>query len=211
MDASDSVGHEYIIPNGTQLAPNAQIVLVQDMTGFSAFYPAITNKIGPFPFALGNGGEWIRMYDDTEKLRLSVRYNDKAPWPLLADGKGYTLELHDSTGLMNDGNNWFSGCFGGSPGEHFSLPCKSVDIEPADIKSATMVYPNPFTDEITIDFGTEQQVLIRVYQFTGQLVYSVSDNERLAKINFTNLPSGIYLLNVIYPNNSQETIRVIKQ
>jgi hypothetical protein len=112
MDDKDSLTHEFYIPNGTILAPQQNMVLAQDLTSFKSFHPDIPNVLGPFNFSLSNGGEWIRMYDKSEKIRLSVRYNDKSPWPKKADGDGFTLELIDSTGLMNDGRNWFAGCYG---------------------------------------------------------------------------------------------------
>ena len=54
-----------------------------------------------------------------ERFR-SFTYNDQLPWPVEADGDGFSLELisPESNPDHNDANNWqLSSVAGGSPGE----------------------------------------------------------------------------------------------
>src|SRR5881394_2448083 len=38
-----------------------------------------------------------------------VKYNDKAPWPVAADGTGLSLQRVSPTGYANDPTNWLAG------------------------------------------------------------------------------------------------------
>lgn len=112
--------HTFTFPTGTVLAPGAYLVLVEDTQKFNSFYPGVLNKLGPLGFNLSNGGEEVRLFDHRDSLFLSFYYEDQAPWPTGADGGGYTCELLDPLGSLNDGNNWFQGCIGGSPGTAYT-------------------------------------------------------------------------------------------
>jgi len=52
-----------------------------------------------------------------------------------------------------------------------------------------------------------KEIDIKIYDMVGNLVIS---KEKTTQINMTNLPSGIYNLNIIY-NNSNINNRIIKQ
>src|SRR5204863_2849125 len=52
-----------------------------------------------------------------------VHYNDKAPWPVIADGMGASLERLYATAYGNDPINWRANPSGPSPGaENIPLP-----------------------------------------------------------------------------------------
>ncbi|HNP48463.1 MAG TPA: CotH kinase family protein [Bacteroidia bacterium] len=112
--------HKYTFPLGTVLPANGYLVVAEDMTKFSAQHPGVFNVIGPLGFNFGNGGDQIRLYNYQDNLYLSFYYQDLAPWPVTPDGGGYTCELLSASGDLNDGNNWFPGCAGGSPGREYS-------------------------------------------------------------------------------------------
>ena len=67
-------------------------------------------------FNLSNTGEQIRLYNHLDAQYLSIFYQNTAPWPLLANGLGYTCERTSTVNDPNNGASWFSGCIGGSPG-----------------------------------------------------------------------------------------------
>ena len=72
-----TAGITYTFPDGTSLAPGARLVLN-----------------GPdYAGNLDNGGETITLSDVDGSIILSFRYNDRAPWPLAADGDGQSLTL----------------------------------------------------------------------------------------------------------------------
>jgi len=108
--------HVYTVPVGTVIPAGGYMVLAEDMAKFSALYPSVTNVRGPLGFNLSNVGEQIRLYNHEDVLYLSVFYQNVAPWPLLANGQGYTCERTGTSNDPNLGGSWFAGCIGGSPG-----------------------------------------------------------------------------------------------
>ena len=110
----------FTFPIGTVLSPNSYIVVASDLAAFNATYPSVDNVIGPMGFQLSNSGDQIRVFDSNNLLYLSFYYQDSQPWPIEADGQGYTCELTNNTSNLNSGGSWYAGCIGGSPGRAHS-------------------------------------------------------------------------------------------
>lgn len=96
----DESGGYFNLPANTSLGAGAFLVLVENEAEFTSFYPLTTNEIGSFGhgnhgFALSNGGERITLRNADLTLIDSVRYDDKQPWPVDADGTGSSLQLID--------------------------------------------------------------------------------------------------------------------
>jgi hypothetical protein len=78
------------------------------------------------------------------------------------------------------------------------------------------VYPNPFSDEITIDFNNQNSSFARIYVFNsmGQIVFSsslhLSDENTKSKINLKKLVPAVYNI-IIHTNDSSLNHRIIKQ
>lgn len=113
--------NKFIFPDIT-LQPGEYLVLCSDTSAFKAVNPTVKNYIGNLGFNLSNDGEEIRIYNNINDLKIHLRYNDKAPWPFLADGFGATLEYKGDAVNPSDAVNWFEGCKGGSPGKGYE-PC----------------------------------------------------------------------------------------
>lgn len=124
-DAAEN--HMFQFPTGTVIPGGGYLVIMEDSAKFIAQFPSVSNRIGELGFNYSNAGEELRLFDHTGALYLSFTYSDLAPWPITADGGGYTCELLSQTGDLNDGNNWFAGCIGGSPGRAYS-PLLSVPV-----------------------------------------------------------------------------------
>ena len=58
--------------------------------------------------ALNDGGEQLVLSDRYGGVIQDFTYNDKGAWPGRPDGNGSTLEVLDTGGDYNDGNNWRS-------------------------------------------------------------------------------------------------------
>lgn len=210
-DGVDSIGHAFIIPDGTSLAPHNNFLLIQHISKFLAIHPDIKNLSGPFDFGLKDTGEWIRAYDSTGKLRLSVRYNDIEPWPPLAGGMGYTLELLDSAGMMNDGKNWMTGCFGGSPGRYYSPDCQGSGKSDQSALSDISVYPNPTTDKIFINCDGLKPARFVLKNLLGQTVLCSEAVNGQTEVSLRHLPAGSYLLTIQDEDGINHVIKVIRQ
>ncbi len=112
----DADQHVFTLPVGTVIPAGGYFVLAEDMDKFHSVYPSVSNVQGPLNFNLSNAGEQIRLFDHLDNLYLSVFYQNTAPWPLLANGQGYTCERTSTSNDPSSGSSWFSGCIGGSPG-----------------------------------------------------------------------------------------------
>lgn len=110
----------YIFPVGTVLSPNGYLVVATDLSSFSKAFPTVNNFIGPLGFNLSKNGDQIRLFNPEDVLYLSFFYQNTPPWPVEADGQGFTCELSADNANLNDGNSWFPGCNGGSPGRAYT-------------------------------------------------------------------------------------------
>ncbi len=123
-DVYFSDGISFKFPQGTYLAPNNYIVLAGDAATFQAKYSFA--PFGEYLGKLSNGGETIVLANALGTAIDEVSYQDKAPWPVAADGQGPSLELTNSNLDNSIGNNWHASlpnC--GTPGQANSNPCAS--------------------------------------------------------------------------------------
>ncbi len=76
-----------------------------------------------------------------------------------------------------------------------------VDLE--ENSNEITIYPNPVSDILNIT----QEIDVKLYDMVGNLIIF---KEKTTQINMTDLPSGIYNLNIIYKNKNINN-RIIKQ
>jgi len=204
--------HLFTIPANTSVKAGEYLVLYGEKLKFESLFPSVENTCGPFNFGLSGSGEAIRLFDNTGKLRFSVVYDDDLPWPKDADGSGYTLEMNDARGNVNDGLNWFAGCKGGSPGKAYLFPC-NLGIDETSAASFT-VYPNPAKTELFIlrkanDHADRAD--IRMRDALGQivLVKQISFSATsLARLSLGEINNGIYFMEISMGN--QQTPLLVK-
>ncbi|MFN3940810.1 MAG: lamin tail domain-containing protein, partial [Chitinophagales bacterium] len=205
MDDSIGAEHTFVLPIGRILAPDERWVMAQDGSLFNETFTDVSNYDASFIFNLSGGGEWIRMYDTTGRLQISVYYNDDAPWPAAADGAGYTLELIDANGVMNDGNNWTTICVGGSPGIAPFAPCVPEDtvagINATLWEEEVHVYPNQVNNilAVTTSFLKSTTIKVELFNMDGislREFYNseIPSGEQTLLCNLENISAGIYML-----------------
>lgn len=194
----DKDTNEYRIPAGTILPAGGYMVICSDTQAFRFLYPSVQNFRGPLGFGFGKGGDVIRLYhpESTDgKLQYSVVYDDTLSWPLEADGGDKTLELLSETGIMDDGNNWFAGCLGGSPGQAYNAACTLTVVNELSARDIGLqvLYSAGRPLIRWHDTGEQHVVTIAVRNLSGQLLQSVktNDNSLLLQDKF---PSGMYLV-----------------
>lgn len=104
------------------LAPGERAIVVGNLDAFARRYGAILADIriaGEFRRNLSNDGETIILTDATGALIRNFTYNDVSPWPIAADGAGFSLELINpaSNPNHNDPLSWrSSNAVDGTPG-----------------------------------------------------------------------------------------------
>jgi len=113
-------GLDFTFPASTTLLPGARVLVVKDTTAFNAAFGAGRPIAGTFPANLDNGGARITLRRPDQVTVQTFEYKDEEPWPLAADGDGYSLVLVDplSAPDHSDPMSWrASVAVSGSPGQ----------------------------------------------------------------------------------------------
>ena len=119
-----TTGIEFNFTNSTitTLPPGGRLLVVRDLTAFTAVYGTNLPIAGVFTndSALSNGGELLTLVDGDGEEVQAFNFRDSAPWPVQADGGGPSLVLiaPETSPDHNLGTNWkASSTFGGTPGK----------------------------------------------------------------------------------------------
>jgi hypothetical protein len=72
-----------------------------------------------------------------------------------------------------------------------------------------LVFPNPFTDVISIEFNSSKVSGFELYNSNGQLVRVFEKGQPLSNINLSYLKDGIYLIKAVSPE-SKQVIKLLK-
>ena len=119
-----SAGITFTFTNGTTLAPGQVFLLARNASAMAAKYPGVAVN-GIYTGKLDNAGETITLSTALGTPIFSVTYDDTAPWPIAADGYGFSL-VPGSLGASqapDDGSRWrASTSLGGSPGTDDPAP-----------------------------------------------------------------------------------------
>jgi hypothetical protein len=118
-------GITFAFPDGAILAPGERLLLVSDIAAFEAAFDNDLPVAGAYTGQLDNGGENLSLIAADGSVIRSLRYRDRAPWPLPADGDGFSLTLIAPQSNPDPGEaaNWRSSVdLGGSPGQSDALP-----------------------------------------------------------------------------------------
>ncbi len=151
-------GLNWPFPQGASIAAGARAIVAPiDPATFRTKYnvPAAVQIFGPFnttanPASLDDGGERVSLeMPDAPVLQGgvlvtpydvidTVRYNDKAPWPVEADGSGASLQRSSETAFADDPANWFAS--GSTPGRDnaTNIPPTVSLTAPANNTSVTL-------------------------------------------------------------------------
>jgi len=206
------------VPAPRVIAPDERLIVAQDIDKFAAINRETKNITGGFAFGFSSSSDWVRMYDAEGKLKISVRYNTTAPWPIFDGSNYYTLELLNENGNMQSANNWFAGCPQGSPGKAYNSNCELVGIDNTnqydiDIK----VFPQPAIDYVDIAFYLNEAVdntTFTIYNLVGKEIQQiklgkVESGYHLKHLNISELSANIYILAVRLGNN-EKRIKLVK-
>lgn len=87
-------GITFAFPKDTILAPGQRVVLGRNATALETKYPGLTVH-GLYTGRLDNAGESLRLDTPAGVPVLEVTYHDDPPWPVTADGLGWSLTLDD--------------------------------------------------------------------------------------------------------------------
>lgn len=88
-------GITFVATNGTVLAPGATFLLARNPAVLLTRYPGIVIN-GDYSDKLNNDGETLALRHPVGGSIISVEYGDRAPWPVTADGFGFSLVRTES-------------------------------------------------------------------------------------------------------------------
>ncbi len=136
-------GLGYSFSNNVTLGAGQYLLLVDiDPATFRTNYnvPAPVQILGPFAGNLQDSGERLQLLrpdsPDTNGVPYivvdEVRYNDRLPWPLGADGDGPSLQRLTPDSYGNEPTNWFASGITPGSANVFNQPPTCVLTAPAD-------------------------------------------------------------------------------
>ncbi len=179
-------GITFAFPVNYELPAGQRIVLANNLSSnaFALRYPGVA-VAGWYAGNLANGGETITLLDSSNRVVLSVSYDDENGWPTLADGPGNSLEIVNVDGDPDDPTNWrASNGFGGTPGAPNSPP-----------PPATVVLNEIMADNISaVNHGGIFPDWIELYNSTGAAInltgWSLTDDGNPRKFVFNGTSIG---------------------
>ncbi|MCH8922493.1 MAG: CotH kinase family protein, partial [Planctomycetes bacterium] len=188
-------GVNFAFPKNTSLAPSEHVLVLPktpsqfaDFDNFAADFranhnvPASVQIFGPYIGALSNGGEALELSKpgDPEPngfvpfiLVDRVRYDDRLPWPVLADGGRSSLSRKDAAAYGSDAINWAPSTTDGTPGRVNIALDNSPPSVPANL-SAVVNSESRIT--VSWDPSTDSE--------TGVSFYRVLRNDKVVEPNF---------------------------
>lgn len=208
-DSKDS--NIFFFPAGINLTANGYREVVQDVTKFITRHSNVTSFNGPFLYGFKSKGEAIRLFGSDGKLKFSVLYNNNLPWPVEADSLGYTLELLDIHGKMNDPFNWFVCSLEGSPGTAFDPAC----LDGLEEKKSTLIFSlNQTLVSNNLNFNYEndnnKSGEIIIVDLLGRILKNFKIGTGMNQVEISTFPNGIYLIQ-LKSGNVSITKKFIKQ
>ena len=88
--------------------------------------------------------------------------------------------------------------------------CVGVILNTAINENSTQnvkIYPNPATDAINVSTG--QNGILKVFDLTGKIIYTINLQKGLNNLDISSLKNGMYILNIKLENGSQKTEKLV--
>jgi hypothetical protein len=209
-------GIDFVFTGETGLGPGEFVVLASNENRFFERYGFLPD--GEYSGNLNNGGELLRLDSPGQDTLFRLLYDNQAPWPVEADGTGYSLvpvELNPS-GDQNGPQNWRASYHeGGSPGRDDT---ESTSVEDRTAMESDLYlgqnYPNPFdgTTYIRVTLPEKARMELAVYNLTGQQVATLAagvfpEGTRVVSWNGTDgrgtpVEAGIYFYRLVVHTGS---------
>ncbi|MFA9389022.1 MAG: sugar-binding protein [Prolixibacteraceae bacterium] len=129
LTAASFNGIQYTFSGDAVIHPDQFLVLASSAYSFEQRYGF--QPYGEYEGQLDNGGERISLLNVWQDTIISVKYNDKDPWPTVADGLGFSIvpAASDENADWDEGSNWRASAeIGGSPGADDGIADEVVEI-----------------------------------------------------------------------------------
>lgn len=154
------------------------------------------------------GSVLVQVYDETGFLDNGVQ-----PGIVYLENPTFELGLTPSfVPLTNDGGVWSANLDFTGVGV-FTIGVQPVVNITEENKADFLVYPNPASNKISIDFLGLAIEEVEIYDNQGKMVVSQKTEKGFAQIDISNLSSGFYLISALDSEGSlfSEKLEVIKE
>jgi len=85
-------------------------------------------------------------------------------------------------------------------------------IPPSPLKGEFVVYPNPVTNQLTIQIaGQASNNGVKIFDMVGRIVYSGFISQNKTIVSTSDFSSGVYFVQVLSANGDKEIVKVIKE
>ena len=183
--AVDLVGYrladaiDFTFPPEASIQANETILIAKDIALVSQ---NIEKQYNWTRGRLSNEGENIELIAPSGIVEDHVRYNNKAPWPLEAEGNGSFLHLIDPSLDNHFAESWES---------RFDTSVNEPNIP----ERTLVVYPNPAKNIIDMESKTKIRD-VELINVLGQTVLASNQNSTSITLNVSDLKSGTYFIRI---------------
>jgi len=213
---SDNSLDVFTFSNQAKILKNNYLIIAKDLEKFTKIHSQVKNVIGNIPFGLSSDTDSIILKNEFGDMIDLVAYNSSNTWPLKINDSGQTLELNNYSLDNSLGENWSLSRGYGTPGKKNSiyevLLYENKTTLDSTLSSSIKNYPNPFSENATIEFFPEKDGLveIKIFNILGKHITTLSNMNRPSGIYFdswngvdligNNVSSGVYIV-VLYINS----------
>jgi len=193
----------FVFDTDISILPNSYLVIARETKRFHSLFDGVSDVYGDLKTGFSSNGESLYLYSIKGKLMDSLKYSDKAPWPIEADGQGATLELVNPFLDNSVATSWSASTDFGTPGKVNSSFLVSNDINFSSIPNNVALlqnYPNPFNPNTVLSYQTpdKRRVSLRVFDLLGRDVITLVNEVVQAgyhQVTFdaSRLSSGVYI------------------
>jgi hypothetical protein len=190
-------GIRFTFPEGAAIPAGGHLVVSADSGAFDTDpeLGASAFLLGDFSGSLANQGDHLVLRDDVDAEVDALRYGDSAPWPLGADGQGFSLNRVCVSASSQDPSNWEDG----APTPAASSGRESCPLPPPPpptvVISEIFYHPpleehgNPAGVEDRAEFVEIQNVLgvpvdVGGWKFTDGIEFTIPEGTELAAGEF---------------------------
>ena len=187
-------GIDFTFNQNAELLPGAGFVLTNDNVLFNQVYGF--SSWGQYNKKLSNNGETIILKNGFSQVVDSVNYSDTIPWPVEADGDGFSLELIDFKLDNSLHSSWKAS------NEKYGSPFN--ENEKVELEMA--LSPNPFSDKTSLKILSpgykSDNFLVEVFSITGNKVTSGEMRNYTSELSLDlgEAPPGIYIIRIFQKN-----------
>ena len=119
-------GVRFTFPKGTIVREQGYVVIAANSEALRQA-SGTENALGPLLGRLDNGGEELRLVNNSGRLMSQVDYGDRDEWPSAPDGSGSSLAKISPSSATHRAANWtFSTQPGGTPGDVNFAPAEAA-------------------------------------------------------------------------------------